>query len=297
MVAWVSREQWGARPPEGRRFLVREDVDGTGIHWPGMAKKIDVTGETGFRRACSALRGWQAYHMDGRGWSDIAYQAAVDNVGRKYTLRGLTVQSAANGNQDVNQRYGAILLILAPGETISPAMASTVREVISEFRLRFPQGTAIKPHSAIRPDGTDCPGPAGRMAIATGRFTPGSPTEPPPPKDWFDMASIADLEAALKRVLPAIVAAELDKQDVDLWINGTGKSQVIEPLKRIEAELVKLPDKTSDKVMGEQIVNVLAEKKADGTYPTMAFSSHVAYGPGRVVEATKAAQAAEAEQQ
>lgn len=41
----------------------------------------------------------------------------------------------------------------------------------------YPRGTAIRPHSAVRPDPTDCPGPAARAAIARGDFTPNSSPE------------------------------------------------------------------------------------------------------------------------
>ena len=112
--------------------------------------------------------------MDTRGWSDIAYQVAVDQAGRAWTLRGLRTQSAANGNNDVNERYGAILLILVTGEQPTAAMKATTRAVIADFRRIYPRGTAIRPHSAVRPDPTDCPGPAARAAIARGDFTPGS---------------------------------------------------------------------------------------------------------------------------
>ena len=176
MVDYLPRSAWGARPPEGKTSLVRAEVDGIAIHWPGSAR-IDAAGDAGARRVASALRGWQDYHMDDRGWSDIAYQIAVDQAGRAWTLRGLNIRSGANGNSDVNRRYGAILLILGPGEQPSALMKATVRGVIADFRRWFPAGTQIRPHSAVRPDGTDCPGDLARAAISRGDFTPGTTTE------------------------------------------------------------------------------------------------------------------------
>lgn len=115
--------------------------------------------------------------MDGRGWSDIAYQVAVDQWGRAWILRGLTVQSAANGNEALNERYGALLLVLVKGERPTEAMLSTARGVIADFRDHYPNGRLIKGHGEIRPDGTDCPGAATRAAIDAGKLTPN--TEPP----------------------------------------------------------------------------------------------------------------------
>jgi hypothetical protein len=173
LVTYLPRSAWGARPARGNTGLVRAEVDGTALHWPGMAKPIST-----YAGVAAALRGWQNYHMDVRGWSDIAYQVAVDQAGRAWTLRGLNIRSGANGDADVNRRYGAILLILAPGEQPSAAMKATVRGVVADFRRWYPQGTAIKPHSAVRQAGTDCPGPLAQAAISRGDFTPRASTSP-----------------------------------------------------------------------------------------------------------------------
>lgn len=177
MTEYLSRSAWGARASRGSSPLVASEVDGIAVHWPGMAKPISSQSAV-----ASALRGWQNYHMDVRGWSDIAYQVAVDQAGRAWTLRGPRTRSGANGDADVNRRYGALLLILAPGEQPSEAMKATVRGVIADFREIFPKGTLIRPHSAVRPADTDCPGDAARAAIARGDFTPRASSTPIPPE-------------------------------------------------------------------------------------------------------------------
>ncbi|HEY9418130.1 MAG TPA: hypothetical protein VIQ30_25500, partial [Pseudonocardia sp.] len=85
MVTYLPRSAWDARAPRGSSPLIASEVDGAALHWPGMAKPISSQDAV-----ASALRGWQDYHMDGRGWSDIAYQVAVDQAGRAWTLRGLS---------------------------------------------------------------------------------------------------------------------------------------------------------------------------------------------------------------
>jgi len=182
MVEYLPRSAWKARPAKsGPGSLTPSRVQGTVIHWPGTTSSKPITSKAA---VASALRGWQAFHMDDRDWSDIAYQVAVDQEGRAWTLRGLRTQSGANGNNDLNERYGAILLVLVQGEKPSAAMTATVRGVIADFRRIFPRGTAIKPHGAVRPDGTDCPGPAAKAALARGDFTPGTTT---PPEEDDDM--------------------------------------------------------------------------------------------------------------
>lgn len=193
MVDYLPRSAWGARAPKGGPgSLTVSRVEGVVLHWPGTSSKTPVTS---LSAVASALRGWQAFHMapepQGRGWSDIAYQVAVDQAGRAWTLRGLRTQSGANGNADLNERYGAILLVLIAGEQPSDAMKATVRAVIADYRRIYPNGDAIRPHSAVRPDGTDCPGDAARAAIARGDFTPRTT---PPQEDEMTPAQMQDLK-------------------------------------------------------------------------------------------------------
>jgi hypothetical protein len=170
-VTYLPRSAWHARPPNGGPGnLTVSRIEGAVIHWPGTGSTKVIHTQAA---VASALRGWQDYHMDTRGWSDIAYQVAVDQSGRAWTLRGLRTQSGANGDNDVNERYGAILLILVTGEQPSAAMKATTRAVIADFRRIYPRGTAIRPHSAVRPEPTDCPGDPARAAISRGDFTPG----------------------------------------------------------------------------------------------------------------------------
>lgn len=228
MVQYLPRSAWGARAPRGGPgYLTPSRVEGAVIHWPGMGsrrlfKAADVA---------EALRGWQAYHMDDRGWSDIAYQVAVDQAGRAWILRGLRTQSGANGNEDVNERFGAILLILGTGEEPTAAMIATTREVLRDFRALFEDGDRIEPHSAVRPDGTDCPGSEVRALIEAGAFEPGRTTQ----EDWFDMATEAQITAAVK----AGTLAALQEYGRALFSDekGTADTLVDEARAHREAEL------------------------------------------------------------
>jgi hypothetical protein len=123
----------------------------------------------------AALRGWQTYHMDDRGWSDIAYQEAVDQDGNVYELRGLRVQSGANGDARTNQTYGSLLLVLAPGEQPTPAMITATRDRIDTHRRTFGRSTRIVGHSHIRPEPTQCPGPIVMAMIGRDVFAPEEP--------------------------------------------------------------------------------------------------------------------------
>jgi len=175
MPSEFDRNDWGARLPNGGPGpLDPADVIGLAFHWPGMSAPI-----RGVNAVKSALRGWQRFHMDTRGWSDIAYQVAVDQDGNRYELRGLRTQSGANGDEDVNEAYGAVLLILAPDEKPTPLMVEGVRRVVAEHRALFPNSKLLVGHQEIREGGTSCPGPDAMRAIRSGIFWP-IPAKPAP---------------------------------------------------------------------------------------------------------------------
>lgn len=230
MVTYLPRSAWGARASRGGVALVASNVDGEALHWPGMAKPINATGAAGQARVASALRGWQNYHMDERGWSDIAYQIAIDQAGRAWTLRGLNIRSGANGDADVNRRFGAFLLVLAPGEKPTAAMIATTKGVISDFRKRFPKAR-IKPygHQDVRPrnsDGdktTDCPGPIAEAAINAGTFTPTSSTGGTLTSGGTMSLTSADLTA-----IRAAVQAELEEYGKRLFGDGGSAGEAIQ---------------------------------------------------------------------
>lgn len=163
-MARITRSQWGARPARsGPGRLDPRQVRGMVLHWPAMKEQLhDV------KAVCAALRSWQAYHMDTHGWSDIAYQEAIDQRGNTYVLRGLWKQSAANGDTDVNEEFGALLLVLAPGEKPSAAMLRTLRRRLARHREVFPRSVNIYGHNDVRPEPTACPGPIVSDLIARG---------------------------------------------------------------------------------------------------------------------------------
>jgi len=174
-LTYLPRSAWNARPSKGPTHLNASGLLGTALHYPGMGKRHLFAKDD----VADALWGWQDYHMNGRGWSDIAYQVAVDQAGRVWNLRGLTTRSGANGDAEVNEEYGAILLVLGDDEAPTGALINSTRLVIADFRRLYPKATAIKPHSAVRPAGTKCPGDPVRALIAAGQFEPRTaPTTP-----------------------------------------------------------------------------------------------------------------------
>jgi hypothetical protein len=258
MVTYISRAQWGARQARGFTSLNPSDVIGNAVHWPGMAKPINAVGDIGFRRVCSALRDWQNYHMDVRGWSDIAYQIAVDQEGRAYVLRGLNIKSGANGDGTVNRKYGAILLVLAPGEQPSAKMQATVRGVMADFRRRFTK-CPKRPttHSKVRPAGTTCPGQAAIAAVAAGKFDAATPK--PSANTGDDMPlTTADLDAVQARAYKAN-----SDYAVAFWVAPTGTGTAIRKLlSEMKLQLDRIEDDT-DQMAATQALLAEIDKNVD----------------------------------
>lgn len=166
-MSHFTRARIGLRQPRARYKLDPDQVKGIALHWPGTGTRLRTVDQV-----CAALRSWQSYHMDGKGWSDIAYQVAVDQAGNSYVLRGHQHRSGANGNDTLNEEYGAILLVVAEGETPTPALLETTQRQIARHRHIYPHSTLIVGHKDIRPDPTACPGPLIERLIKQGHFEP-----------------------------------------------------------------------------------------------------------------------------
>jgi len=86
----ITRAEWGARPPDSITSL---SVDTDTNHWggPGFGAPFPHS-------SCPAkVRAWQNFHMDSRGWTDIAYNAVACPHGYVFEGRGRGRRSAANG--------------------------------------------------------------------------------------------------------------------------------------------------------------------------------------------------------
>ena len=186
MTTWLPRSAWTTHPKPSGLVAMPSRPKGIAVHWPGTTARI---GHRSQANMAARLEGYRRFHVNGRGWTDIAYQAAIDQDGRVWDLRGIEHQSAANGDQTVNRRWLACLFLLGPGETPSDEM----RQAFADFRrkalAKYPTATSVVGHQDIRPHGgTDCPGPITARLIHTGTLLTLSEENP--------MANISDEDAA-----------------------------------------------------------------------------------------------------
>lgn len=182
----LPRSAWASRGPvRPLTTLDRNEVEGVCLHWPGTSVPI---GDAGRDRTAARLEGYRRFHTAeppvGRDWSDIAYQLGVDQGGRAWSLRGIEHRSAANGTANLNARFVAVVLLVGPGEQPTPAMLNTARWLRSEVIIKaYPGATRVTGHGQIRPEGTDCPGPAILQRINSGEFA--LPWESPSSSDGW----------------------------------------------------------------------------------------------------------------
>lgn len=174
------RSDWTSTEPSSPASFGGSDVRGVAVHWVGPPVPAAVNrGETA--AVARYLRGVRRFHVEGRGWSDIAYQQAVDQSGDRWDLRGFRRQSAANGDQRANAQWGAIVALIGEGQKPTPALLRGLVASIHEFRERHDRARRVATHSDVRPDPTACPGRALTLWVRAGARPPHTPEPAPTP--------------------------------------------------------------------------------------------------------------------
>ena len=158
-LEFVSRREWGAKPPKKVSKRDPSTLSGVAVHWFGKPSAAAS------HEGCPALlRGVQNTHMAPgglgvpEGANDIGYNHAVCPHGVAYTLRGFDVQTGANGNSRANREYASVVYM--GGEKDGRPVTEEARPVIAEvIRLWQEKGAGplVKPHGFFT--GSTCPGP------------------------------------------------------------------------------------------------------------------------------------------
>lgn len=149
-AGFVSRAAAGLVAPRSVSKNITPADGGTLVHYGGS----DVP-TSSHASAKDRWRSWQRYHMETRGWADIAYTMGVDNWGFVYAGRGAGVRTAANGTAYANQHYYAVCWIGGAKQTPTPAALSAIAWAVQSLRDSG-AGLAVGNHSDFR--STSCPG-------------------------------------------------------------------------------------------------------------------------------------------
>lgn len=152
IVAFRTRAQLGMRPPKSVSRNISPELGGGVAHWGGPAQRIAEHAQ------CEETwRDWQSFHMDERGWADIAYTMAFCNHGYVLAGRGYGIRTAAQGTNDGNQRYYAYVWIGGQGQVPTQLALDALDWCIAEGRRVGGAGRDVRPHTAFT--GSTCPGP------------------------------------------------------------------------------------------------------------------------------------------
>ena len=174
-MALIRRAEWGARRP--KRVSNNISPSSATAHWGGPSpwRGHDFTDHG---HCYSVVRSYQNFHMDGRGWSDIAYTGLPCPHGDVFEGRGPGVRSAANGTNSGNFNSYALCYIGGEGDPLTDAGKNAFLE-----GARWLGVPLNKVHGDWK--ATGCPGPEIIAWVRSGAPAPGGrpvPPPPPPPK-------------------------------------------------------------------------------------------------------------------
>lgn len=161
----ISRAEWGARSPSGGRNQINAHPLGTAVHWNGPACAASIRTHD---KCAAFVRGIQNFHMDVRGWSDIAYTDFACPHGYLFEGRGKGVGTAANGTTYGNLNYYAVYVMWGKGDGPVPeVMLDTVAGAVALHRT-WGAGDEVTKHRSLF--GTECPGDELSALVDSGRF-------------------------------------------------------------------------------------------------------------------------------
>ena len=148
----IDQAGWGSSTfyPDDPTFTPRFVV----VHWGGTTSQ--VTDEP------LRLRIWQRYHINSRGWRDIAYNYAVGDSGTIYRCRGMNPGGHTSGVNDktpegdsYNDASIGVVWIGGANDTDGPSPAAYAA------MARIVNGYVVKGHRTVKQENgssTACPG-------------------------------------------------------------------------------------------------------------------------------------------
>jgi hypothetical protein len=251
----IPRSRWTSTAPGGATQDA-DDQQGIAVHWPGST--TDRYGSLPESAVIRLLNGWRDFHVNGRGWSDIGYNYAIDPDGRIWELRGMNrigAHSASDENPDANDNFVGVLFILGDREQVPSVMIQAFRWLRERILNRFPKGKQVKGHREVPGAQTTCPGEQVMeiMAQLDDEFVP-VPDKPEPedPKEDGDMAEpIYRIGKSVHFRIYGDQAVNMPQEDVDIHVkNGvkvigvtTAFGQTLRRTLRFEGELETLAAK------------------------------------------------------
>lgn len=152
IAGYVTRAQWGAKPPKYVTALNGRRMEGEVVHHGAGPTPTSHAG------CASTWRGYQAMHLAGtRGpQSDIAYNHGICPHGYVFEGRGFANQGGANGTAPSNRANFSVCVIGQGDEAYGAAVTDALEWVIHEARTKHNTGNRVRAHRDFF--ATSCPG-------------------------------------------------------------------------------------------------------------------------------------------
>lgn len=152
IAGFITRAEAGLRAPKSVSHNITPGSGGVALHYGGPATHI------GSHDGCvRTWKAWQDFHMGPqRGWADIAYTMGVCDHGYAFAGRGAGVRTAAQGTNDGNQRYYAVVWLGGDGEIPTKEALNAFEWCVMTLR-KAGAGNGVRPHKSFHT--TSCPGP------------------------------------------------------------------------------------------------------------------------------------------
>lgn len=179
IVGFVSRAEAGLRAPKSVSRNITPGNGGVAGHYGGPAQPAANPGSD-HAKCISTWRAWQNYHMNTKGWTDIAYTGGFCNHGYAFAGRGAGVRTGANGTNVGNQNWYAAVWIGGEGQQPTQAAIDAFEWWVQQLRATGGAARGVKPHRWFK--STGCPGDplVGHCVRLDGRDLGSTPAPPPP---------------------------------------------------------------------------------------------------------------------
>lgn len=178
----ITRAEWGARDPHNGCLSNRNmaDVDTAVVHYSDVVPPDDPAGahDEATDGAAGQVRSIQAFHMDSRGWCDIAYHRLIAPDGAVYEGRPL----GAVGAHAAGHNHNTVGYCFLTNDTITDeAKSAFVAQLAADQAAAARTPWKVITHRSVCP--THCPGDTIAEWVGSGLSAPAesSPTTPPAP--------------------------------------------------------------------------------------------------------------------
>ena len=189
----IRYEEWSTRGRGATRLSHPiGSTLGVTLHWEGPHM-----GAFAHDECADHVRGIQRFHIEGRGWADIAYNAVVCPHGVVFEGRGPGTTSAANGNTTDNADWYAVCYLGGERDPFTDEAKSGFVDAVRWLRDEGDAGAFVNGHRDHK--ATECPGNEIHAWLHA--------------RDWNDLEEDMPLNDADKKWIRDTIRAELEAHD------------------------------------------------------------------------------------